>query len=508
MRLIADEAPWPSLAWLAECGSEDVRFRHGPGVEVREEAGFEAVWPGSFEAADFDREAIVAGSGVRLRDGTAAFVSSTSTVDRICSATTPAGCLVSNSLPCLLAHLDGDLVAGVNYRRLLGSIVKGIDAYETDVPTSAGPVRLTYYRNLVWDGSELSVVEKPPQELRLGSFADYRGYLAAGLAGIAANMSDPARRRGRFDFLATVSSGYDANALAALAAEHGCEHALGFDLNRTGERDSGEAVARVLGLHPLAVSRGGWRSEASRHLDKPEVPFLAASPRGGLTPFAAVHPELGGAVLLTGFYGDSIWGLDWRHLAPVIRRKDLSGLSLAEYRLQAGFIHCPPTFWAAREIADVAAISSSEEMSPWVTGERYQRPIPRRILEDAGIARDAFGVRKLPGVGSSLVAEKGFLTPRSLHDYLLWVRANRRKLGVPPVPLSPRADRARWLLAAAAESVGGAGRRRGLPGRRAWAGLQRWGRRQRQSGAYIRRWLHAWGVARAKEVYAPGEPEA
>ena len=36
-------------------------------------------------------------------------------------------------------------------------------------------------------------------------------------------------------------------------------------------------------------------------------------------------------------------------------------------------------------------ISRSPEMGPWVVGHSYDKPIPRRILEEAGVPRGMFG---------------------------------------------------------------------------------------------------------------------
>lgn len=44
----------------------------------------------------------------------------------------------------------------------------------------------------------------------------------------------------------------------------------------------------------------------------------------------------------------------------------------------------------------------SEGMLPWALGEKYDRPIPRRLLEEAVVPRKEFGIRK-----------KATFTPRS-----------------------------------------------------------------------------------------------
>src|SRR3989475_12973001 len=65
-------------------------------------------------------------------------------------------------------------------------------------------------------------------------------------------------------------------------------------------------------------------------------------------------------------------------------------------------------------------ISRSREMAPWDVDAGYSRPICRRILETAGVPREAFGVRKQ--TASVLFFERGdFLSPPSLADFRSWL---------------------------------------------------------------------------------------
>ena len=50
--------------------------------------------------------------------------------------------------------------------------------------------------------------------------------------------------------------------------------------------------------------------------------------------------------------------------------------------------------------SEVNKISNSEEMSGWSVGGNYDRPIPRRILEEKGVSRVSFGNKK-QGAGTS-----------------------------------------------------------------------------------------------------------
>jgi hypothetical protein len=72
-------------------------------------------------------------------------------------------------------------------------------------------------------------------------------------------------------------------------------------------------------------------------------------------------------------------------------------------------------FWGARHIHELVAISRGPSMKPWDVGGEYTRPICRRIVEGAGVAREAFGRRKLAGSVLDAV-----LSESSEPDYRHW----------------------------------------------------------------------------------------
>jgi hypothetical protein len=112
----------------------------------------------------------------------------------------------------------------------------------------------------------------------------------------------------------------------------------------------------------------------------------------------AVHIErtCGAAVVFTGYHGDKVWDaqMNGKYLNDQIIRGDISGLNLSEIRLRGGFINVAVPFILARNIASIVKISRSAEMAPWRLNNAYDRPIPRRIAESAGIDRQLFGMRK------------------------------------------------------------------------------------------------------------------
>jgi hypothetical protein len=478
---------WPVSAWLARCPRSTPRVEvfHGRQIEIADDWFSEAAWAGEYVAGGFDETDIVAGSGGRLRGSGVTFVSSGSTVDRLNALENRDAVWVSNSLACLLSVLGGtvDPCYGRYYEDFY-SVVDGIDKYKRTLATSAGTVQFIYFDNARWDGASLTVERKPGGSLELTSYDRYLDFLQRSMRLLSENLASGARRH-PYRMLATVSSGYDSPTVTALAQRAGCREALCFDRSHKGEDDSGEVIAGHLGVQPIRVRGTAWRD-----LEFPEVPFLSSNGMGEEVRFS----RLAGRVLLTGYHGDKMWDPHTKALAPTLVRGDPSGLSLTEYRLWTGFLHCPVPFWGARQIRAVNGIGKSTELRPWDVGGDYSRPICRRIVEESGVPRGLFGVSKR-NASVMLHNYREFLTPSSTEDFMSWLRAHRRdwiKGGrIPPIA-SPTVDRVMYL---AAESFAAWAKRK--PGLWRLAGLAE------RRPTYLRRYVFPWAIERAKERYMP-----
>ncbi|WP_256998753.1 hypothetical protein [Nitrosococcus oceani] len=319
-----------------ECckGNQEVIVYHGSRVEITPDFFCEAVWPGSYEAGGFDQTDVIAGSGGRIRNSAIIFVSSGSTVDRLNMLRGDRCVWLSNSLVCLLSAADADLNPAYGfYYKDLYSVVYGIDNCKRLLATSKGDVELVYFDNVRWDGNMASVVPKPSVNRELVNFGQYLGFLESTMEQLAENIYSPIRPK-RLRMLGTLSAGYDSPTLMALASGVGCDEAICFDRTHLNEEDSGESIAGYLGVRPIVLSGTAWR-----HLQKPEIPFIAANSMGEEVRFSAAAETLAGRVLLTGYHGDKMWGKRTKHLGPNVVRGDPSGLGLTEFRLWAGFIH-------------------------------------------------------------------------------------------------------------------------------------------------------------------------
>ena len=65
-----------------------------------------------------------------------------------------------------------------------------------------------------------------------------------------------------------------------------------------------------------------------------------------------------------------------------------------EFRLRVGFANVALPCVGVRFLPPIAELSESAEMARFSVGGDYDRPIPRRIAEEAGLDRAAFGSAK------------------------------------------------------------------------------------------------------------------
>src|SRR3954454_5548882 len=368
---------FPCLAWLCEL-SADLSVHCGSHVEVFDNGLVEGCWDGPFGAFDFLGCPNFFGSGVVKSGGVTWFCPPCHTVDCLYAMRHRDRFLVSNSLMLLFRESGAPLNLSYNYTEKLVTITNGIDASETIIYDS---IDTTFYRvtydDFRFDGG---VVKRRRKRMPAGfaDFGEYRRYLLDTIAACTRNADDP-QRGWRYQLLASCSSGYDSNAGAALAAQVGCRRAISLRSGRGGGADSGRPVAEILGLACVERERCGRPSGDMFR----EVEFLMAGSGGADYPLSAFEDELAGALLLTGYHAEAIWDSRARPTGALARVGN-TGCSLAEIRLRVGFLHMPvPAIGALRD-SDVITRGRSSEMPPFSIGGDYARPIPRRILEEAG----------------------------------------------------------------------------------------------------------------------------
>jgi hypothetical protein len=271
--------------------------------------------------------------------------------------------------------------------RDFNSITAGLNKYIPIIKTNKGEVHLVYFDNIAVSVAGIETVSKPFPKRDFSSFEAYHSFLTSALKRIHSNMFDE-KRQVQLSFIGTLSTGYDSSMVSALAKKAGVMSEV-ICFRRPDGRDFGSDNAKAMSLKVNTVDISAWKEHAS-----PETLFLAGDAYGEEVHFKAAEELLRHKVLLTGYHGDKVWERDLSYTGPDIKRGDISGLALTEFRLSAGFINCPIPFWGVRQLLDINRISISEKMKKWDVGGDYNRPICRRIVEDAGLDRESFGIRK------------------------------------------------------------------------------------------------------------------
>jgi len=303
------------------------------------------------------------------------------------------------------------------YDSRLASIKYGLKKYVRSIPTrNGGQVQIYYHCNLFID-NELHVVEKPKMSVRdFVDYSDYKTFLEENVVAIHANANDR-QRQFRYAPVATISSGYDSSAAAVLARKVGCDEALTFSEARgsKGTSDSGARIAGILGMKVKTYGRLDYLKQTGF----PEVDTF------GPCEFASFADKLKRRILFTGFNGDKIWDKNCKTVSSNIVRGDASGHALTELRLRHGYVHMPVAFFGCTSHPSIHRISNSEEMMPWSTGNSYDRPIPRRLVEESGVDRNLFGTKKKAvAVYVAKGCIKPIMTKKSSADFTSFCQEN------------------------------------------------------------------------------------
>lgn len=402
----------PPLAWVAlvRRDTATIPVIHGRFVETGPGFFIEGAWAGDFQEGQMQRSDTVFGSGATLADGEPVFVSSTATTDFIYYGEGARGTAVSNSLPLLLAAL-GDALdpANTHYSRINRSILDGIRRYRGRIPTLRDHVRRVMHHNLRVSRAGIEWIEKPLPP-RFTDFASYHTYLQHRASGLFSNARDP-RRKTPMQVYSTQSKGYDSTAVNALAAPLGID--MVFTSPRSKERgtfyrsqpseppsDDGAPICDALGLPCTAIDRLEFR-----HGLREEHLYWAGLDNNQDLNLHQIQAFIERpTLLLTGNLGE-IWytreAIGEARLATFndeLIRWDQAGHGLSEVRLKAGLVQVAVPFIGARRREEILRITESPEMDAYRLGGAYDRPIPRRIAEEAGVPREMFGQTKLASI--------------------------------------------------------------------------------------------------------------
>lgn len=394
------------LAWFARVStSNHVQALVGEWVELGASYFYEGCWNGDPLVPTFWDSYSFMGSGAFVGDEEVVFATPCHTTEPLYSLRIGEEYSVSNSIPLLLEQSGCTLDTNyLEYESDILSISDGIRSYIRTIPINrdrqVSAVNIHYYCNIhVSVGRDIEVISKPECS-GFDDFTAYRSFLTRELEGIGANALDP-RRKHSYPPIVFCSTGYDSSVCAVLGKQIGCDEAVVFESKKGQRKDSGKDIVQALGYGTI------HEKDEKDYLNIPSasnyIPmFVASGELGTSVFFAAAHCELTGKMHLSGVHGDKIWDRWGKENNPNIIRSAYPDTAKKEYRLAVGYLTVLPAFLAISRHHDLHRISNSAEMRTWQLDNSYDRPIPRRIVEDAGVNRQLFGQHKDGGAGSSI----------------------------------------------------------------------------------------------------------
>ncbi|TDL32889.1 hypothetical protein E2R51_09505 [Jeotgalibacillus sp. S-D1] len=290
--------------------------------------------------------------------------------------------------------------------------------------SDSNTVHIHYFLNLsINQNLDITKVSKPLPP-SFSDYHDYKGYLSEVLKSLAQNAAS-SERNVRYSPIVFSSNGYDSVACAALGREIGCTEAVVFESKRKNRSDSGKEAVLALGYETIHE-----KHELDYLKTNCSEEFVAGGELGTSIFFAAAEKELEGKLLLSGVHGDKIWDRNCQTAGEDIIRSFFPDTAKTEFRLRVGYQQIPIPFIGVLNHRDVHQISNSDQMAPWSIREEYDRPIPRRIAEEKGVPREAFGIEKVGGAASSLrFLSLGYLKkvmpPKSFEDFKQYYETNK-----------------------------------------------------------------------------------
>jgi len=374
----------PKKAWVLDVISDG-------NAKILSGTGFHEFGGGFFEGSVGEipgcllKMSRVFGSGFVLKDDVFTLITPAHTLESLYVYRRKHGWMASNSLALLVSHANLQLPWSPRWGIQFASLCSGITNYQQKlIQTPNGELFRFAFHNVTIDaGGDFQTLPKPCSPA-FTSFEQYRDYLQETIVCAFEGTGNPKPIPAT-----TCSTGYDSACCAALAWQAGCRRVLTLCKARGGDSDSGRPIGELLDMNVIEVERPERANGALADL----APFLATGMGGEDYCYSGFAPHLANNVLLSGFHGDKIWEVG---IKPnnYISRGDLSGSSLQEFRLWTDFIHIPVPMIGALQHAEIAAINNSPDMQPWRLNNHYDRPIARRIVEDAGVLREMFGQTK------------------------------------------------------------------------------------------------------------------
>ena len=410
-------AALPPLAWIARVEAPTVHVRCGLSVRTTADGFVEGTWVGPSEVAALPGSTTVFGSGVVADGEQLTAVPPSHPLERLYFHRGTGATVVSNSLAAVLETCGLELDPDALYPPVFVVAADGVRNPLLDIATNALPTAAVYFNFRLTANGGFELGDRPREE-PFTSFDEYRTRLSAALASAVSNA------RG-YEMVVAISSGYDSTAVAAVAAPLGCRRAVTLSAGKpvhgsSSLVDSGEPAARRLSMTVESFDRLAYLARS----DLPEAEFLATGMSGEEVVMASMEVSLRRSMLLTGSEEFHLKGNPYR---PGLYRGDLSACSLTEFRLRTDFIHAPMLFFGASEHPSLMKIVESDEMRPYTVRGAYDKPIQRRLAEEAGIPRGTFATVKRRASARIHTDGLAAMAPDSAASVIRFARAEGRE---------------------------------------------------------------------------------
>ncbi|MEP7361064.1 MAG: hypothetical protein ABI744_05730 [Chloroflexota bacterium] len=398
--IIRAQPTMPALAWVAAVRPGEVSVDCGTSVRTFDNGLVEGTWVGPADPALLPDSTTVFGSGLVQRDGALIAIPASHHLECIYFARLADVLVVSNSLPGLMTAAGLQLERGVNYSDVFHEMCEGcwliddvapgglqLRHQHSLIPTTTVPITAWHVENLVIEPDLRVRAERRPRETAWHSFAEFNERITRAAESLLANGHRPS--------VVALSGGYDSAAVAAIVARVGVRRAAGFTnarpaANTDDVTDSGADIAAALGMEFVGVDRLAYKNRT----DLAEADFLATGMPGEEMIFLGIEPETRGGLLFNGYWAGTEWAEatrnSWRNVAPITT----SGAGIGEYRLKADFAWVPLPVFGAIRTEDAPSLLDLPEMDPYRVGGNYDRPVARRLIEEAGLKRGTFATAK------------------------------------------------------------------------------------------------------------------
>lgn len=413
----------PPLAWLGEYSAGKWDFVVGSRVEVSDRGFYEGVWDGDFGCLPPRDTEFAFGSGVLRTGGRPRFLSSRNSASliyvlrrvadgRICVSNSLVFALTAAGVP-----VDGAFAASL--RDGLRNTIKAnaaIGVYKTPTRLLADDqysLDAVSFFDFHLSGKGVITRRWSWPHRYFSDFASYQDFTRSTLERLLANAQSPLRRQS-YQPLALMSRGYDSVASAVLARAAGLRQAGTLAVSVEGRPDDARSIAAQLDLqctvheHVLGRDVAGLDFNAIGPLRETALEFLTEGGVGLDLMLVPFQDRLQSSLLVSGAFGDSYFERNVNAESGFVRHP-FGGPSMAEFRLRVGFPVVPVPLLGMRFTPPVVDLNRSTEMAPYSVGGDYDRPVFRRIGEEAGLDRSDFGVAKTAVSPILLNAEDAYL---------------------------------------------------------------------------------------------------